>query len=250
MTPELEPLLSSDEPSPLEVVPGAGRQFVIVCDHAGRMIPRALASLGLSNDDLQTHIAWDIGAAGVARELSRELEAPLFLQRYSRLVIDCNRPLSAPDSIPSVSGGVAIPRNQGLTASDAEARAEAIFRPYHAAITRAVAERDEYVFVSVHSFTPELFGVRRPFHAGVLYERDARLATPLLQLLREEPGARHWRQRAVSREPRHGLRHHRIRREPRHALRRARSAAGLGRDRRGATQLGGTLRAAAAPGGG
>lgn len=111
-------LLDASEPSPVEVVGEAGRSpFVIVCDHAGRELPRSLGSLGLSPTDLQAHIAWDIGAAGVARELAQKLDAQLFLQRYSRLVIDCNRPLSAPDSIASKSGGIPIPGNEELSAA-------------------------------------------------------------------------------------------------------------------------------------
>lgn len=183
------PLLEPDEPSAVEAIgEERGSAFVIVCDHAGRALPRALGSLGLSSAELQTHIAWDIGAAGVARHLARELAAPLFLQRYSRLVIDCNRPLTAPDSIPAQSGGISIPGNQQLTAEQAEARADAIFRPYHARIAGLLAGRPRYVLISMHTFTPELFGVRRPFHTGVLYERDARLAASLLELLRQEPG--------------------------------------------------------------
>lgn len=182
-------LLDADEPSPVEVV-GAEQSgpFVVLCDHAGRALPRALGNLGLTSAELETHIAWDIGAAGVARRLAHELSAPLFLQRYSRLVIDCNRPLSAPDSIPIQSGGIAIPGNAGLTPAQAEARAQAIFEPYHARISDLFAQRSHYLLVTVHSFTPELYGQRRPFHAGVLYERDTRLAGPLLSRLRQEPG--------------------------------------------------------------
>jgi predicted N-formylglutamate amidohydrolase len=182
-------LLHADEPSPVEVV-GAERsgQFVVLCDHAGRALPRALGNLGLAAAELESHIAWDIGAAAVARRLAHELDAPLFLQRYSRLVIDCNRPLTAPDSIPVQSGGVAIPGNAQLTPAQAESRAEAIFGPYHARISDLLAQRSHYLLVTVHSFTPELYGQRRPFHAGVLYEQDRRLAAPLLSLLREEPG--------------------------------------------------------------
>ena len=180
-------LLASDEASPVEVAGPGDSRFVVVCDHAGREIPRRLATLGVSDEDLRTHIAWDLGAAGLARRLAAELEAQVFLQRYSRLVIDCNRPLSAPDSIPAASGGVAIPANQQLSRADAEARITAIFTPYHAAIRAALDQRERYILVTVHSFTPELHGVKRPMHAGVLYERDARLATPLLALLREDP---------------------------------------------------------------
>lgn len=182
-------LLAPHEPSPVEVVrAGAPAPFVLVCDHAGRALPASLGTLGLSPEDLQAHIAWDIGAAGVALYVSAALQATLFLQRYSRLVIDCNRPLSAADSIPERSGGIEIPGNARLGEQAAAERARAIFAPYHSAISSALEQRPPYMLVSVHSFTPELYGVRRPFHAGVLYERDSRLAAPLLQLLRREPG--------------------------------------------------------------
>ena len=181
-------LLSPDEPAPVELLrPDAKSPFVLVCDHAGRRLPRALGNLGLASDALEAHIAWDIGAAEVARYMSAELDAALFVQRYSRLVIDCNRPLSAPDSIPEVSGGIPIPGNRGLSKDQAAERARAVFTPYHEAIHSFLAARPSYLLVSVHSFTPELYGKRRPFHAGVLYERDSRLAAPLLGLLRSEP---------------------------------------------------------------
>jgi predicted N-formylglutamate amidohydrolase len=185
-------LFETDEAGPFEVVrQGAGSCFVIVCDHAGRALPRSLGSLGLSATDLESHIAWDIGAAAVARRLADELDAELVLQRYSRLVIDCNRPLGAPDSIVAHSGGVAIRGNRGLTAADAEERVRSVFEPYHAQIRRTLDERSERgqrsVLVSLHSFTPELLGAARPWHAGVLYQRDTRMARPLLELLRQEP---------------------------------------------------------------
>ncbi len=184
-----EAVLEADEPAPIEIVHAGGcGPFAIVCDHAGRALPRSLGSLGLSEDELSSHIAWDIGAAGVARLLAPELDAPAYLQRYSRLVLDCNRPLTAPDSIPGVSGGIAIPGNQQLTAAAAAARAQAIFGPYHSSISAALAERSGYALIAMHTFTPELYGVRRPFHAGVLYHRDRRLAGPMLSLLRQEPG--------------------------------------------------------------
>jgi predicted N-formylglutamate amidohydrolase len=186
-------LLDANEPSPVEVFGEAGRSpFVIVCDHAGRELPQSLGSLGLSPAELEAHIAWDIGAAGVARELSRRLDAPLFLQRYSRLVIDCNRPLAAPDSIASSSGGIAIPGNEGLSQAARDERARAVFWPYHERIRTALAARraegEPFVLIAMHSFTPVFLGSVRPFHAGLLYHRDTRLAHPLLELLRAEEG--------------------------------------------------------------
>jgi predicted N-formylglutamate amidohydrolase len=183
-------LLEADEPSPVEVFrENAESPFVIVCDHAGRALPRRLGNLGLSPEDLSAHIAWDIGAEGVAKRLALDLDASLYLQRYSRLVIDCNRPLTAPDSIAPKSGGITIPGNQGLTRTEADARVRSIFVPYHERIRSALDGRGTpFLLIAMHSFTPELFGVRRVFHAGVLYHQDTRLAKPLLSLLREEPG--------------------------------------------------------------
>lgn len=180
-------LLTPNEPAPVDVVrPGSSGPFVIVCDHAGRALPERLGTLGLSVEELKTHIAWDIGAAGLARQLASDLNATLFLQRYSRLVIDCNRPLHAPDSIPTKSCGVVIPGNEQLSLVEVAERARAIFWPYHSAIARDLEQRARYVLLSLHTFTPELFGVRRPFHAGVLSVRDRRLAAPLLDLLKQE----------------------------------------------------------------
>lgn len=185
-------LLAPDEPSPVSVLNEATRsQFVIVCDHAGRALPRALGDLGLTEADREAHIAWDIGVLGMARRLSEELDAVLFFQHYSRLVIDCNRPLEAKDSIPEITGGIDVPGNRGLSQADRRARVDAIFTPYHERIRASLEKRDQeapYFLLSMHSFTPILYGVARPFHAGVLYHHDRRLALPLLELLRAEPG--------------------------------------------------------------
>jgi predicted N-formylglutamate amidohydrolase len=186
-------LLDKHEPVPFEVHSSAEPSpFLIVCDHAGAQLPRVLGSLGLSAHDLATHIAWDIGAAGVARHLALRLDAFLVLQRYSRLVIDCNRPLDAESSIVSVSGGILIPGNQSVSAGEALVRARSVFHPYHDQIRAELDRRERAsrptVLVSMHSFTPSLFGSDRPWHAGVLYNRDARLARPLLERLRLEEG--------------------------------------------------------------
>jgi predicted N-formylglutamate amidohydrolase len=184
-------LLESDEPRPFEVAGGRGHSpFVVACDHAGRGMPRALGSLGLGPKELASHIAWDIGAGGVARRLAAELDAVVIWQRYSRLVIDCNRPLSAADSIVTRSERTTIPGNQNLGRAEAEARAREIFHPYHAQIRSELEARREAgrpaIFVAMHSFTPVFMDVPRPWHVGVLYNRDARLAEPLLGLLRRE----------------------------------------------------------------
>ncbi len=184
-------LLSPDEGPPFEVLERDGPScFFIVCDHAGRLIPRALGSLGLSDAELARHIGWDIGAAGVARRLAAALGAHAVLQRYSRLVIDCNRPLEAPDSIAARSERTAVPGNAALDAASAKARAEAVFHPYHeqirVALDRRAARGQPTVLLALHSFTPVFMDAPRPWHAGVLYDRDARLARPLLEALRAD----------------------------------------------------------------
>jgi predicted N-formylglutamate amidohydrolase len=136
------------------------------------------------------HIAWDIGIAGVAETLSRELDAQLVAQRYSRLVIDCNRPPDAVSSIPRLSEATTIPGNEAISHEDARARRRAIFDPYHRRIgeiieTRHAAARPT-ILVSLHSFTPVYGGVARPWHIGTLYHRDPTLPPLLLKALRQE----------------------------------------------------------------
>jgi predicted N-formylglutamate amidohydrolase len=184
-------LLSEDDVAPLEVArPDGPSPFLIICDHAGRLIPRSLGALGLPAAELERHIAWDIGAAGVARRLGAALGAHTVWQRYSRLVIDCNRPLDAPDSIAPRSERTVIPGNQNVAPAAAEARAREIFHPYHdeirAALDRRQAQERSTVLVAMHSFTPVYLEVPRPWQIGVLYNRDARVAKPLLRALRGE----------------------------------------------------------------
>ena len=184
-------LLAEDEAAPFEVQRGDGRSPVfIICDHAGRLIPRSLDSLGLTEDQVASHIGWDIGAAGVARRLGAALGADTVWQRYSRLVIDCNRPLGATDSITPRSERTVIPGNQRVSPEAAEERAREIFHPYHQEIRTALDERQAAgrptVLVAMHSFTPSYLGRGRPWHVGVLYNRDSRVAGPLLRAFREE----------------------------------------------------------------
>ncbi|MCU0837052.1 MAG: N-formylglutamate amidohydrolase [Chromatiaceae bacterium] len=179
-------LLEPDEPAPVEVVNIDGEgTAVLVCDHASNRIPQRLGSLGLDAPQLAEHIAWDPGAAEVARRLAAELDAPLVLSGYSRLVIDCNRPLSHPGSIAEESAGVAIPGNRGLSPEERGLRVETLFRPYHNAIARLLDRRvgRPTLLLSVHSFTPVLNGRARPWHVGVSHGRDPRLAALLLEAL-------------------------------------------------------------------
>jgi predicted N-formylglutamate amidohydrolase len=182
-------LLSADEPAAFTLAQPAGCSvFVITCDHASRRIPRALGTLGIGPADLASHIAWDIGAAGVATRLAARLDAVAILQNYSRLAIDCNRPLDAVDSIARQSAGVRVPGNEDLGAADIEARRREIFLPYHDALSNILEQRAAAapVLISIHSFTPVYGGISRPWHCAVLYNRDGRLAVALRDLLRSD----------------------------------------------------------------
>jgi predicted N-formylglutamate amidohydrolase len=185
-------LLDRAEVPPVREDNATGRSpFLLTCDHYGRLIPHSLGDLGLPLSELTRHIAWDIGIAGVAEALSKQLDAHLVAQRYSRLVIDCNRPPQAASSIPRISEATTIPGNEGLTSEEALARQRAIFDPYHRRITEVIDARLRAgmptVLVSLHSFTPVYAGIARPWHIGTLYHRDTRLPSLLLKWLRAEP---------------------------------------------------------------
>jgi len=188
-----EPLLGPGDPPPFRVLEGdPSSPFFVTCDHAGKRIPSALGDLGLGPADLERHIAWDIGAAGVAERLARDLGAFAIWQTYSRLVIDCNRPPGVESSIAKHSEDTAIPGNQSVSDGEAKQRADAIFYPYHLRIEQELDRRRfagiPTVYVAVHSFTPRYLGKDRIWHAGVLYGKDGRLAKALLEVLRREPG--------------------------------------------------------------
>lgn len=182
------PLLSEGElPAVTVVKPEGASDFVLVCDHASNMIPRSLDHLGLSENELASHIAWDIGAAGVARQLAERLDAVLVLQNYSRLVIDCNRPLHADDSIATTSEWTTISANENLPADAIDSRFTSIFEPYHEQLKQVLnerkGERRTSLLIALHSFTPTFRGSARPWEISIMYHRDARLAKALLKLL-------------------------------------------------------------------
>jgi len=186
-------LLSPDEP-PACVTLGQPNTspFLLVCDHAGNRIPRRLGTLGVSGSERQRHIAWDIGAAEVARRMAERLGAFAILQSYSRLVIDCNRDPAVPTSIATISEDTPIPGNENLPPAERETRIAEIFRPYHdriaAELDRRRAAGIPTLLVAIHSFTPVYRGVARPWHVGMLYNRDDRLSVQMIALLRAEGG--------------------------------------------------------------
>jgi len=188
-----ESLIAPDEPPAFKISHEQGRSsYFLTCDHGGNLLPRALGALGLPVFELERHIAWDIGAAALARQLADALDAFLIVQTYSRLAIDCNRPLHSPSSIAPISESSAIPGNQRVSPADADARRRQIFQPYHDRIgaeldARKVLGRPT-ILAAIHSFTPVFKAESRPWHVGVLYNRDVRLAHILLKLFRGESG--------------------------------------------------------------
>src|SRR5579871_6219559 len=184
-------LLAGTDVPPVHESNAAGASpFLFTCDHYGRLLPRKLGDLGLPERELVRHIAWDIGIAGVAERLAGLCDAHLVAQRYSRLVIDCNRPPGVASSVPRLSEATTIPGNEALTAEEIAIRRDAIFDPYHrridAVIDRRLHERRPTILVSLHSFTPVYAGVKRPWHIGTLYHRDTVLPPLLLRALRAE----------------------------------------------------------------
>lgn len=182
--------LLEGEESPFILVNENGRSpFVLVCEHASNRVPRALGTLGLSDADLHAHIAWDIGAEKVARRLSRLIDAPLALQRYSRLAYDCNRPPEAPGAMPEVSELTRIPGNRRLSSADKLKRIREIYRPFHAGLADVLDQRAAAgaacMLLSIHSFTPVYMGKPRTLELGILHDHDVSLSS---RLIKEFPG--------------------------------------------------------------
>ncbi|MDX1042991.1 N-formylglutamate amidohydrolase [Sinorhizobium medicae] len=188
---ETTTLLQAGDPDPVERVNSTGRsEIFLTCEHAGRAVPAALGDLGIASEEMDRHIAYDVGAEGIARGISERLDAALVLQRYSRLVIDCNRPLAAADCIVERSDGTAVPVNAELSDRERRNRFVEIHQPLHEAIAGALDPRQAsgkpLFLVSVHSFTPVMraTGAVRNFELGLLFNRDARFAERLATAFR------------------------------------------------------------------
>lgn len=161
-----------------------GSDIMVLCDHASNMVPSFVGNgdLGLPPTDMARHIAYDIGAAGVSQELATALNASVLMSNFSRLVIDPNRGEDDPTLIMRLYDGSVIPANRSLSADEKQARLDRCYRPYHQKIDQELANFRDPVLISVHSFTPQLKGrAARPWHIGVLYANDTRLALPLMQ---------------------------------------------------------------------
>ena len=187
------PLIGDADPPPVVVINQTGAApVVLVCDHASNAVPASLSRLSLEADALDHHIAWDRGAEAVTRVLSERLDAPAIIAGYSRLVIDCNRKLGHETSIAAQSDGIVIPGNASLSPAETARRADAIFHPYHHAVERAIADirltGAAPAVLAIHSFTPEMDGIARPWHVCVLWDSDPRIPEPLLAALGARDG--------------------------------------------------------------
>ena len=180
------------EPAVEEVDPGGASRILFLCDHATPIVPHEVngGDLGIPPEDMARHIAYDIGARGVTLALSALVDAPALLTRFSRLVIDPNRGEDDPTLVMRLYDGTVIPGNRAVDAREVRRRLDGWHRPYHRAITRRIeamaAAGREPALVAVHSFTPQLRGRSpRPWHVGVLWHRDGRIALPLMARLRD-----------------------------------------------------------------
>lgn len=186
--------LGAEDPPVVDIFNTVGRaQVIFLCDHASNAIPRALHGLGLDEQLRQRHIAWDIGTLQLGKHLSSRFDAPLVSCGFSRLVIDANRRPGHPQSIPQVSDGFDIPGNMNLGEAEIRYRTNTFFKPYHRAIDKRIRHMRERglvpALVSIHSFTPALrCNTPRPWHIGVLWNKDPRIAIPLLNRLATTPG--------------------------------------------------------------
>jgi predicted N-formylglutamate amidohydrolase len=187
-------LLGAADPPAVEIInPHGSSPFLLIGDHAGNLVPRTLGTLGLDPPELERHIAWDIGIAALGRALAEKLDAPFIAQRYSRLVIDCNRDPLSPEANPRESDGTAIPANDGMDPAHWQMRVAAIHTPYQHAIHEEILRRSAHhvntTLISLHSFTPVLTGVERPWHVGVLHGgHNDRFAKRLLDRLQQNDG--------------------------------------------------------------
>lgn len=196
-----KPILAASEPPPFSIENDGGPgPFIIVCEHAGHRLPASLGTLGIAEEHLARHFMWDIGALKLARAIAARLDAPLALQRYSRMICDCNRHWKAESFIPEEGEGIPVPSNIDITEAEREQRKAEIWQPFQdgvkSMLDRREANDQQTLFVTIHSFTPVFFGVERKMEYGVLFDRNESLSPALLEVLRAQHG-----DKALANEP-------------------------------------------------
>lgn len=185
-------LLRAGEPGAATRVTSAAAEprCLLVADHASNRVPAALDNLGLSAATLQSHLAWDIGTDALVRALAECMSLPAIVANYSRLVVDCNRAVEDPSAFLTFSDGVEIQANCGLSAAWRRKRLTAVYWPYHQAVEKELLRQEKWVeraaLISIHSFTPVFDGKKRHWDCGVLWDKDPRIAVPLMAGLASE----------------------------------------------------------------
>ena len=185
-------VIGPDDPPPYTIINDSGEASVLlVGDHVSNVIPKSLHNLGLDASTLTQHIAYDIGTRKLVRHLSEHLDAPAVLAGYSRLVVDLNRSLEDASLMPEISDNTVIPGNQNLSEARRNERIHCFYTPYRKAIDTMLhrfRERDIVpAFIAIHSFTPQMAGLARPWHAGILWDKDPRIPLRLMENLRTHP---------------------------------------------------------------
>ena len=182
-------LLTTADPAPVDTVNLESQSpLLLLCEHAGQAVPARLGDLGISDEILNSHRGWDIGAEAVARLLAEHTGAPLIMQRYSRLVIDANRPPHSPAAFPTVSDGAEIAGNLDITQAERDARVASIFEPMDRTIADAFASAPRLAAFSIHSFAPRIGDTNRPWHAGFLTRKShATAETLMMSIARRAP---------------------------------------------------------------
>ncbi|WP_274423216.1 N-formylglutamate amidohydrolase [Chelativorans sp. YIM 93263] len=188
-----QPVLTEADGAPFEVINPRGESpVVLVCEHASSRVPVQLGNLGLAPDQLNSHVGWDPGARDLALELSETFDAPLVAARFSRLVYDCNRPPHAPSAIPYESEVCLVPGNREVSPAERDARAQALYGPFHRAVSETLVSRRNGtqvpVMLTIHSFTPVFHGVARKVEIGFLHGEDGTLAQDLAADCRARSG--------------------------------------------------------------
>ncbi len=189
-------MIGPDDPPPYTIINEYGKgKILLVGDHASNVMPKILDNLGLDDAALEQHIAYDIGSKKLIHHLSQHLDAPAVLAGYSRLIVDLNRSLEDDSAMPEVSDYTVIKGNQNMSDEDRNARIDSFYKPYRQAIDMMLHRFKEQeivpAFISIHTFTPEISGFSRPWHVGVLWDKDPRIPVPLMKNLCAHPDGFH-----------------------------------------------------------
>jgi predicted N-formylglutamate amidohydrolase len=185
-------MIGPEDPPPFTIINEDGKASVLlVGDHASNVIPKTLDNLGLDDTALEQHIAYDIGTKKLIQHLSQHLDAPAVVAGYSRLVVDLNRSLEDESAMPEISDNTVIKGNLDMSHDHRNQRIHSFYTPYRVVIDEMLRRFKQKnivpAFISVHSFTPEMAGFSRPWHAGVLWDNDPRMPVPLMKNLRAHP---------------------------------------------------------------